>query len=427
MKKFEIPSQLSRWLPSRGNVIFVLLVASLLWTRVTGAFPSPTKPAADPPSSTSILAYQGRLADADDAPLTGNYEMIFRLYDARKPDASLLWQENWTGSNKVQVSDGLFSVMLGSLTPISQSIVTQSDTLWLGITVGADEEMTPRVQLGGMPFAVQANTVVDGSITTAKIGDKAVTSAKIANGTIATDDLANAAVTEAKIAEDAIDSAHIADGAVGSDQVAGNAIDSTHIANGAVATADLADSAVTGAKIAGDAIGSTHIADEAVGSDQIVGNAIGSIHIADGAVKSRHVAPTLGSVNAVGGEETLLTIEGNDNWHTIPDTSVELSVPVDSTVLLIATCDAEASGDSVALVICGVRVDGEYISGNIHSGSPTSGGGSRSRVSASRSFVFDLSAGNHTVDMGARIWQGRGNAKIWNHTGYTYLVVSQVP
>jgi hypothetical protein len=40
------------------------------------------------------------------------------------------------------------------------------DSLWLGIAVGADAEMTPRVQLGSVPYAVVAQTVPDGSLTT---------------------------------------------------------------------------------------------------------------------------------------------------------------------------------------------------------------------------------------------------------------------
>jgi hypothetical protein len=39
--------------------------------------------------------------------------------------------------------------------------------------------MAPRVQLGSVPFAVQALTVPDGSVTTGKIADGAVTQAKL--------------------------------------------------------------------------------------------------------------------------------------------------------------------------------------------------------------------------------------------------------
>jgi len=133
--------------------------------------------------------------------------MIFRLYDV--PTGGVyLWEEQWTGSNGVQVSDGLFNVMLGSLTSIPQSVITEHDSLFLGITVGTDDEMAPRVQLGSVPFAVQALTVPDGSVTTEKIADEAVTQAKLGadvsleppDGSITTEKLADDAVTKDKIA-----------------------------------------------------------------------------------------------------------------------------------------------------------------------------------------------------------------------------------
>lgn len=207
MKRFTIPESLSKWLPSRGNVLFTLvLIAVLVWAQSAGALPGPAAPNA-PAASTNTIAYQGRLADTAGVPLTGLYPMVFRLYNAPGAGASPLWEENWVGSNSVQVSDGLFNVMLGSLTSISQSIVTDNGTLWLGITVSTDDEMTPRVQLGSVPFAVQANTVLNGSITTEKIADGAVTQAKLGadvnlippDGSITTAKLADGAATSAKV------------------------------------------------------------------------------------------------------------------------------------------------------------------------------------------------------------------------------------
>jgi len=168
-----------RLLPAPGNVLFtLLLVAGLLWAQSVGALPLGRPQAAPAAASTGTIAYQGRLADANGNPLTGTYNMIFRLY-AVPTGGTPLWEEQWTGSNGVRVSDGLFNVMLGSLTPIQQSVIAGRDQLWLGITVGTDDEMQPRVQLGSVPFAVQALTVPDGSITTAKIADRAVTQAKL--------------------------------------------------------------------------------------------------------------------------------------------------------------------------------------------------------------------------------------------------------
>jgi hypothetical protein len=146
--------------------VTLVVLAAILWAQSVGALPLRAPLAAS--TSTGTIAYQGRLADADGNPLTDTYNMIFRLYDVASGGA-FLWEEQWTGSNGVQVSDGLFNVMLGSLTPIPQSVITSHDSLFLGITVGTDDEMAPRVQLGSVPFAVQALTVPDGSITEDKL------------------------------------------------------------------------------------------------------------------------------------------------------------------------------------------------------------------------------------------------------------------
>ncbi len=164
---------LRRLLPTPGNVIFtLLLVGGLFWAGTAGAVPL-----LQGGELISTIPYQGRLADADGAPLTGTYSIAFRLYSAATGGAPL-WEEQWTGSNGVQVSDGLFNVMLGSLTPVPQSVITGNSNLWLGVTVGTDDEMTPRVQIGTLPFAVQALTVPDGAITTEKLDDGSVTSDK---------------------------------------------------------------------------------------------------------------------------------------------------------------------------------------------------------------------------------------------------------
>jgi len=166
-----------RWLPTPGSVLFTLLaIGGLVWAQSVGAVPG-AAPASPDVASTGTVAYQGRLANPAGAPLTGTYGMIFRLYSGAA-GGTPLWEEQWTGPNSVQVSDGLFNVMLGSLAAIPQSVMTGNSSLWLGITVGSDDEMTPRVQLGSVPFAVQAITVPDASVTTAKIADGAITQPK---------------------------------------------------------------------------------------------------------------------------------------------------------------------------------------------------------------------------------------------------------
>lgn len=184
-----------RWLPNRGNVLFtIFMIGLLLWAQSAGAI-GPFAISGTTAVSTNTIAYQGRLASAGGTPLTQTISMEFRLYSVATGGAPL-WTEQWAGSNSVQVSDGLFNVMLGSLTPIPQSVISGSSNLFLGITVGTDSEMSPRVQLGSVLFAVQALTVPDGSITAAKLA--ADVSLAPTTGSITTTMIADGAVTRTK-------------------------------------------------------------------------------------------------------------------------------------------------------------------------------------------------------------------------------------
>lgn len=187
--------RLRGWLPSKGNVLFgIVLISALLFANRAGALTLFAPLAA----STQVMPYQGRLAAAGGLPLTGSYAMTFALYDVASAGVPL-WSETWSGPNSVTVRDGLFSVALGSLLAIPQSAIANRANVWLGITVGSDGEMNPRVQLGSVPFAVQALTVPDGSITAAKLASDvslvppaaSITTAMLANDSVTPDKIAN--------------------------------------------------------------------------------------------------------------------------------------------------------------------------------------------------------------------------------------------
>ena len=85
---------LRAWLPSRGNVLFTLLiVAAFFWVQSIGAFPNNAPRAF---TSTGTIAYQGRLANASGSPVTGTYNMLFRLYNASSGGTPLR-EEYWMG------------------------------------------------------------------------------------------------------------------------------------------------------------------------------------------------------------------------------------------------------------------------------------------------------------------------------------------
>ncbi len=124
-----------------------------------------------------LMNYQGRLTDPTGTPVVdGAYSAIFRIYD----ETSTL---RWSETHNVNTTDGLFSVRLGSNgSPLTQDIFDYPEC-WLGITVGADPELTPRARLTTVPYAfkaIQADTaghsltIADGSVTTGKISDGTV-------------------------------------------------------------------------------------------------------------------------------------------------------------------------------------------------------------------------------------------------------------
>ncbi|MFM2339788.1 MAG: hypothetical protein RLZZ360_424, partial [Candidatus Parcubacteria bacterium] len=105
------------------------------------------------------INYQGRLLDATgSAVVDGTYAMSFRLYTVAT-SGSAIWTETLSGVNEVTVIDGLFSVMLGSTSPLTG--VDFNQTLYLGVTIESDSEMTPRKILGAVPAAFVAKEALD--------------------------------------------------------------------------------------------------------------------------------------------------------------------------------------------------------------------------------------------------------------------------
>lgn len=95
------------------------------------------------------MSYQGVLAEADGSPASdGNYSMTFSLYDTDTGGAPL-WQE----AKVVMVEDGVFNVILGDVTPLALGF---DEGYWLGIQVGADPELEPRVKLTASAYSLNA-------------------------------------------------------------------------------------------------------------------------------------------------------------------------------------------------------------------------------------------------------------------------------
>ena len=97
------------------------------------------------------ISYQGVLTDgAGNLLPNGFYDLTFRIYNV--PVAGVaLYTEAHTGVNHVQVATGGFSVILGSLSPITLPFDGQ---YYLGIQVGVAPELAPRIALAASPYAL---------------------------------------------------------------------------------------------------------------------------------------------------------------------------------------------------------------------------------------------------------------------------------
>jgi hypothetical protein len=147
--------RLARWLVPNGGTL--LIVALLLLTQSLWARPFQA-PASAPGASATTVNYQGRLADNAGVPLDGTYGMTFALYD-EATGGNLIWGPE--AHTAVPVSEGLFSVGLGSNSQGGIPTTTWNGDRYLEITVGG-ETLSPRELIRSVPIAGMALTVPDG-------------------------------------------------------------------------------------------------------------------------------------------------------------------------------------------------------------------------------------------------------------------------
>ena len=100
-----------------------------------------------------VVTHQGRMFDGGGVPVVGPQDVKFTIYDLE--DAGV---ELWTETINIDFDEGFFSVRLGEITPLNATVL-DGTIRWLGITVGADPEMTPRAAIASVPYAMFAGDV----------------------------------------------------------------------------------------------------------------------------------------------------------------------------------------------------------------------------------------------------------------------------
>ena len=153
-----------------------------------------------------MMSYQGKLTDTAGMPVADTtYSVIFKLYTAPAGGSSF-----WYEPQMVRTRGGLFSTLLGSVTPIGS--MPDAGAAYLGMAVAGGNEMTPRLRIASAAYAYlsarAANAdLLQGKDTTALDGRyvnegqaNAVTGAMLVDGTVKTADIGDTSVTMAKLA-----------------------------------------------------------------------------------------------------------------------------------------------------------------------------------------------------------------------------------
>lgn len=99
------------------------------------------------------LSFQGRLADVNGNPVTGTKSIVFNIYN--EDEDTVLWTET---QPTVSVSNGIFNVNLGDVSPIPTSLFPGA-TRYLEINVAGDGAMAPKIMFVSNGYAFCADTL----------------------------------------------------------------------------------------------------------------------------------------------------------------------------------------------------------------------------------------------------------------------------
>lgn len=151
----------------RGGKIFQILFATFLFLGFFVFFANNVQSATSPYINTQL-----RLRNSSAQPVTTTVTVQFSIYgdpasgadtDLASVSGSLLWKETYDGSlgcsQITPDSQGYFSVELGSCINFPAYLDFNTTSLWLGVKVGADAELTPRLRINSHPFAFNSERV----------------------------------------------------------------------------------------------------------------------------------------------------------------------------------------------------------------------------------------------------------------------------
>ncbi len=153
-KKFQ---QLAQWVGFLAIAALALYgLVNLGSGRLWAAGAESRTAATDAPQVTipSTFNYQGFLRDGQGNPMGGTHKITLKLWqDVLATDVPALHTEDFPA---VAVRDGLFNVVIGSLTVLDTNLFVNNVPLFVGVSVDDGAELLPRQRIHPVPWAILA-------------------------------------------------------------------------------------------------------------------------------------------------------------------------------------------------------------------------------------------------------------------------------
>lgn len=129
-----------------GSIVFVVV---LITTSVSFSGSAP-----------QLMTYQGYLQDnVTGGPFNGSIYINFNFYDSATDGKLLL-----SVTKQVEVNNGIYNVIIdnpGQMTdppaPLLALLFQRHSQVWLGIQINYEDEMTPRIQMTSVPYALSVD------------------------------------------------------------------------------------------------------------------------------------------------------------------------------------------------------------------------------------------------------------------------------
>lgn len=107
------------------------------------------------------MNFQGKVVNKDGTNVTdGSYTFTFKIYSVATEGSAI-----WTETKSVTVTNGIFQTYLGDTTALPGSVDFNSNSLYLGVEFNSDGEMSPRMRLTAVPYAINAEKVAGLTVT----------------------------------------------------------------------------------------------------------------------------------------------------------------------------------------------------------------------------------------------------------------------